>query len=90
MSIKESAGILKLPFIKNNYEECIKEALLNDWNYEDFLEKILNQEIHVRKQNSINNRIRNARFPYRILLDDYKREHLSIEIRQKIKELETL
>lgn len=54
------------------------------------MEKILNQEIHVRKQNSINNRIRNARFPYRILLDDYKREHLSIEIRQKIKELETL
>ncbi|MFR1448930.1 MAG: IS21-like element helper ATPase IstB [Beduini sp.] len=90
MSIKESAGILKLPFIKNNYEECIKEALLNDWNYEEFLEKILNQEIHVRKQNSINNRIRNACFPYKIILDDYKREHLSIEIRQKIKELETL
>lgn len=71
MSIKESTRILKLPFIKNNYEE--------------FFENILNQEIHVRKQNSINNRIRNVRFPYRIILDDYKRERLSIEIRQKNK-----
>lgn len=90
MSIKECAGTLKLPFIKNNYEECIKEAHLNDWNYEQFLENMLNQEINIRKENSIKNRIKNARFPYKIILDDYKREHLSIEIRQKIKELETL
>ncbi|WP_317437274.1 hypothetical protein [Thomasclavelia spiroformis] len=47
MSIKESAEIPKLPFIKNNYKECIKEAHLNDWNYEEFLENMLKQEIHI-------------------------------------------
>ena len=34
MSIKESAYILlRLPFIRNNYEECAKEARLKDMSF---------------------------------------------------------
>ena len=73
MSIKESAYILRLPFIRNNYEECVKEARLKDMSFEDFLEELLKNEVELRTRNSIKTR-----------------EHLSIEIRQKIHELETL
>lgn len=90
MSIKESAVALKLPYIKNNYEEALKEAHLKDMNFEQFLDWILKEELEQRQANSIKTKIRNAKFPYKMILDDYEREHLSIEIRQKIKVLETL
>lgn len=90
MSIRESAVTLKLPFIKNNYKECIREAHLNDWDHEQFLDALLKNEIEMRKQNAVKTKIRAARFPYQMVLDDYKREHLPVETRQKIRELETL
>lgn len=90
MSIKESAMILKLPYIKNNYEEALKAAHAADLSNEEFLDRLLMNEVELRNSNSIRNRIREARFPYKMILDDYERDHLSVEIRQKIKELETL
>ena len=90
MSIKESAVALKLPYIKNNYVEALKEAHLKDMNHEQFLDWILKEELEQRQSNSIKTKIRYAKFPYKMILDDYEREHLSIEIRQKIKVLETL
>lgn len=90
MSIKEYTTTLKLPYIKMNYENIIKDAQLSDMGYEEFLEEILKNEVEQRKQNSVKHRIREAHFPHKILLEEYKRDHLSVEIRQKIKELETL
>lgn len=90
MSIKDIAGALKLPYIKNNYEEAIKEAHLSDMSHEEFLETILQNELDLRNTNSIKNKIRNAKFPYKLSIDDYERSHLSIEIKQKIRVLETL
>jgi DNA replication protein DnaC len=90
MSIKESAYILRLPFIRNNYEECAKEARLKDMSFEEFLEELLKNEVELRNKNSIKTRIRRARFPYQMILPDYRRDHLSTEIRHKIMELETL
>ena len=68
MSIRESAVTLKLPFIKNNYEECIREAHLNDWDHEQFLDALLKNEIEMRKQNAVKTKIRAARFPYQMIL----------------------
>ena len=59
-------------------------------SFEDFLEELLKNEVELRTRNSIKTRIRRAKFPYPMILQDYQREHLSIEIRQKIHELETL
>lgn len=90
MSIKESAAYLKLPYIKNQYKEAIKEAHLNDMSHEEFLDELLKREVETRSQNAIRNRIQQAKFPYTMILNDYKREHLSVEIKTKIKELEML
>ena len=90
LSIKESAMALKLPYIKNNYVEALKEAHLKDMNHEQFLDWLLKAELDLRQSNSIITKTRNAKFPYKMILDDYERNHLSVEIRQKIKVLETL
>lgn len=89
-TIKEYAASLKLPFIKNNYRECINEAHSRDMDNEEFLESILKSELDLRNENSIRSKIQKAKFPNKFLLEDYEREHLSIEQRMKIKELETL
>lgn len=90
MSIKQYATVLKLPYIKNNYKEALKEGHISDLSNEEFLERLLMNEVELRNSNSVKNRIREARFPYKMVSDDYEREHLSVQIRQKIKELETL
>lgn len=90
MCIKEYATALKLPYIKNNYNEIIKESHLKDMSHEELLTWVLKEELELRQINSVKTKIKNAKFPYKIILDDYVREHLSIEIRQKIKLLETL
>lgn len=63
---------------------------MKDMSHEEFLNQILSDEVELRQKNSIHNKVKNAKFPYKIILDDYEREHLSVEIRQKIKVLETL
>lgn len=90
MSIKESALILKLPYIKNNYVDCIKEANMKDMSYEEFLDEILKNEISMRISNSVKHRIKQAKFPYQMIMDDYSKDHLSTELKMKIRELETL
>lgn len=90
MSIKESAQILRLPYTRVYYEQCAKEAHRKDMSHLEFLECLLENEVLLRQENSIKTRMKNAKFPYQMVLDDYKRKHLSVEIRNKIKELETL
>lgn len=90
MSVKESATILRLPYIKGNYQECIKEAHLNELSYEEFLDQILNHELEMRIQNSITRKISRAGFPYRISMDDYQRDHLGAELKREVRALETL
>lgn len=90
LSIKECATTLKLPYIKRNYESIIKEALINEPTYEDFLTEVLNLETSERNENSIQRRIKDARFPHKFTLSDFKKDHLSQEIKSKIKALETL
>ncbi|MGN1054294.1 MAG: IS21-like element helper ATPase IstB [Erysipelotrichaceae bacterium] len=90
LSIKECATFLKLPYIKRNYESIIKEALRDEPGYEEFLKYVLNLEASERNENAIQRRIREAHFPHKFTLNDFKRDHLSQEIKSKIKVLETL
>lgn len=90
MLIKEMAKLLRLPYIRDNHEEMINEASVSDMTHKEFLEALLAEEVRQRKENAVKRRIRNAKFPYRIILDDYRRDHLSAQIRHKIRELSTL
>ena len=90
MSIKENANFLLMPYIKNNYQLIIDEATNKELSYEEFLDELLQGEVDLRKQNSLDRRIRSAHFPNKITFTDFKLDHLSIEIKQQIKELQTL
>lgn len=90
MSIKENANFLLMPYIKNNYQLIIEEATNKELSYEEFLDELLQGEVDLRKQNSLDRRIRGAHFPNKITFTDFKLDHFSIEIKQKIKELQTL
>lgn len=90
MSIKENANFLLMPYIKNNYQLIIDEATNKELSYEEFLDELLQGEVDLRKQNSLDRRIRQAHFPNKITFTDFKLDHFSTQIKQKIKELQTL
>ena len=89
-SIKKIANFLLMPYIRDNHELMIEEAKANDYSYETFLEELLKAEMELRKSNSLRRRIRSAHFPNIITFTDFQMDHLSAEIRSKIKQLETL
>ena len=88
--IKEYANYLKLGYIKNNYDYLCNQGKVKDLSYDEFLTNVLKSEVDHRKSNLIRRRIKEAKFPYKFTLTDFKREHLSEEVKFKIKELETL
>lgn len=88
--IKEYAYYLRLGYITKNYDYLCKQAKTNELSYEDFLQSVLKSEVDYRKSNLIRKRTRQAKFPYIFTLEDFKLEHLTAEIKRKIKELSTL
>lgn len=90
MGIREIAYELKLPYLKENYEELIKQAIQTNLDPEDFLKLILDREITKRRKNSVKNRIRQAKFPYKKYLEDFDKKKYAKEFQNKFKELECL
>lgn len=89
-TIKELCTSIHLPYIKNNYEELIKEAINSDLSFEDFLQELLQGEAESRFSNGVSKKIASASFPYKMTIKDFKLDHFSVELKTKIKQLETL
>ncbi len=90
MTVQELGINLKLPYIKNNYQELIDEAIHRKMNHEEFLEMYLSREYELRKNNGNRTRLRNAKFPIKKYLEDFDRSKYGAEFREKFDELETL
>lgn len=90
MLIKEMASELKLPYIRENYENLINQAKQTSMEYDEFLLSILENEYELRKSNGIARRLRYAKFPIKKYLEDFDRSKYVIELRKKFDELETL
>lgn len=88
--IEEYAAYLKLPAIKGNFQEEIKEAVLADLSHDEFLHKLLQQEADLRSENAKQNRIRRASFPYKKYLEDLIVDDLPEDARKKLKVLSSL
>ena len=61
---------LKLPKIRQDFEEIIKESIQIDASYEEFLAQLLQTELDARQESAKYNRIRRADFPYKKYLED--------------------
>lgn len=88
--IEDFALYLKLPAIKRNFHEEVKEASLKDIGYDEFLYRLLQQEVDLRSENAKQNRIRRANFPYKKYLEDLVVEDLPQDARKKLKILSSL
>jgi len=88
--IKDIAKQLKLPYIRNNIEDEIKEAIHLNKDYSQFIKQILERELQYRKENVYKHRLKAAKFPYKKYLEDLDRKELPSNASQKLKELETL
>lgn len=90
MDIKEKALIFKLPYIRNSLDEAIEFALSKQLSYQDFLDYILDKEMEIRSNNSVNNRIKNAKFPYIKYLNDLDMNAFQLNVATTIRELSNL
>lgn len=90
MEINETAYILKLPYLRNNAQTLIDEANHTKMSYQEFLKMFLERELLLRRENSIKNRLRYAKFPYKKYLEDFDTSKYESEFRIKFDELYTL
>lgn len=90
MLIREMAIELKLPYLKNNYEDMINQAKHTSMNHEEFLLAILEKECELRKSNGVARRLRYAKFPVKKYLEDFDRSKYIIDLRKKFTDIETL
>lgn len=81
---------LKLPYIKDNHQMHIDEAIHTRMDHSEFLTKLLEKEIALRKENGVHHRMRNAKFPIKKYLEDFDHNKYGIEFKKKFEELETL
>lgn len=88
--IEQLAYKLKLSHIKNDYKISISEAMDKNASYEEFLKIILRNEVNVRENNGIQNRIRRAKFPYLKYLSELKMDSFPLEVSNQIRELTSL
>ncbi|MGE6964374.1 IS21-like element helper ATPase IstB [Bacillus thuringiensis] len=81
---------LKLPKIRQDFEEVITESIQIDASYEEFLAQLLQKELDARQESAKYNRIRRADFPYKRYLEDLSIADLSEDAQKKFKILKNL
>ncbi len=62
---------LKLPYMRENHEDVIKVAAQKQWTHIQFLTELIHQEANLRKDRTIQRRIKIARFPVIKTLDQF-------------------
>lgn len=90
MTIVEIAAELRLPYTRNNSQMLLDEAKHVQMGHEEFLTRLLEGELELRRENGVKNRLRYAKFPYRKYLEDFDVSKYEPEIRSKFNELNTL
>ena len=88
--VRELAAKLKLSYIKTNADAAICAARKTKQDYEEFLEELLTHEAERRTENGVARRIREARFPFKKYLVDFKRDKYEAVFSKKFDELESL
>ena len=90
MNITELGINLRLPYIRDNWEQLSKEAKQSKQSHHEFLEKLLKLEWQQRLENGQQRRIKDAKFPLKKYLVDFKRDKYDDVFTPKFEELETL
>jgi DNA replication protein DnaC len=81
---------LKLSYFRDNAEQAIQAARKTKQDYAEFLEDLLTREAERRTENGVARRLKEARFPFKKYLVDFKRDKYDAAFSPKFDELETL
>ena len=69
---RDRLGYLKLRFMAEHYQQLAAEAAQKGWSHQDYFERLIQGEAEMRWDNSIQRRIRMARFPVLKTLDQFQ------------------
>ncbi len=70
--IGDQLGYLKLKFMQTQYLQLAAEAAQKGWSHQEYLERMVQGEADLRWDNSIQRRVRMARFPVLKSLDQFQ------------------
>jgi DNA replication protein DnaC len=70
--MRDRLGYLKLRFMAEHYQQLAAQAAQKGWSHQDYLERLIQGEAEMRWDNSIQRRIRMARFPVIKTLDQFQ------------------
>jgi DNA replication protein DnaC len=90
VNITELSGKLRLPYMRDNWQQVAQEAQHTKQDYADFLENLLEYEWRLRMENGQARRIKQAKFPIKKYLVDFKKDKYDPLFSPKFQELETL
>lgn len=71
MTIEHHLSYLRLPFIRENYDAVSKMAARKQWDHIHYLAELVEQESKLRRDRSIQRRIKAARFPVIKTMDQF-------------------
>jgi DNA replication protein DnaC len=89
-SIRDYCKILSLPVVAAHYQREAEEAAKAKISFQEYLYKVLQQQIIVRVDNSVNTKIKKARFPFIATLEEYDFTYQPKIDEKLIRELATL
>ena len=81
---------LRLPVLRNEFEQVAQDAAKEGADYETFLFRLLEREYDARLENRKKAQIRLAGFPAKLHLHDLKRDLLPVDAAEKLTLLERL
>ena len=90
MQVKDISTMLHLSYISKNFDRLCEEAKNTRIAYSDFLLDIFSQELENRKVNRLQNRIKDARFPYKKYLQDLSLDEYDQDLKHEIQDLSSL
>jgi len=90
MNVTELAVRLRLPYTRDNWQQLVDEAMHTKQDYAAFLENLFDSEWRLRLANGQARRIKEAKFPLKKYLVDFKRNKYDEVFVPKFEELETL
>ena len=89
-TIKEDAKYLKLAYSHKNAKDFIEEHISLGTSIDECYSDLMRREAEIRRENSKQNRIRAANFPFKKYLSDLQTEFLPEDAKEKIGMLKTL
>ena len=90
MDIRELTAPLQLSYIGRNFDLLVEEAKHTKMPHADFMMGALAKELEQRRENRVQRRIKEARFPYKKYLVDLDLFEYSDDVRSEIEDLVSL